>query len=78
MVILDKDEKFVRSEFEKFNFVWDDLMKAMLGNRFTIIVSTYGSDVVPLPSPDGSQNGIWYFPRTVVTKICSKLIRADV
>ena len=78
VVILDKDEEFVRSEFEKINLFWHDFMKSMLGNKYTIIVSTFGSDVVPLPSPDGSPNDIWYFPRTVVTKICSKLIRADV
>ena len=74
LVIVDKDEDFVKSEFVKINLVWYDLMKSMLGNAYIVIVSTKGSEIITLPSPDGSPNGQWYFPRTVVTKICSKLI----
>ena len=81
MVIFDKDENFVKSEFDIIKFLyhvdWNDLMKSMLGNTY-IVLSTYGSEMIVLPSPDGSQNGRWYFPRTVVTKICSKLIITEV
>ena len=78
MVIFDKDENFVKSEFDKFKFAFEymdfeDLMKSMLGNTY-IVISTHGSEIIALPSPDGS---FLKFPRTVVTKICSKLINTE-
>ena len=37
LVILKNDELFVKSEFDQSNFDWDDKMKLMLGETFTIL-----------------------------------------
>ena len=72
LVILHKDENFVQSEFEKINFIWDDQMTSMLGNTYKVLpkfISRGNTEIIALPSPDGSQNGQWYFPKSVITKI---------
>ena len=56
-------------------------MKGMLGKQFPIL-GVYGDNdddyeithygVIALPSPDGSQNGKWYFSKTVVEKVPGK------
>ena len=40
-------------------------MKVMLGNQFPVI-ETFEDGIIGLPSPDGSQNGTWYFYESVV------------
>ena len=67
MVILSDDEHLVKSEFGLLNFRWDDQMKLMLGGKFPI-VAIFDSKTVALPSPDGSHDGKWYFPNSLVTK----------
>ena len=59
--------------------IWDDLMTSMLGNTFNVLPKLIGKnhpEIIALPSPDGSlgtiygsQNGQWYFPKTVLTKV---------
>ena len=68
LVILVNDEQFVKSALISSNFLWDDKMRLMLGKTFSILETTDGRTVA-LPSPDGSQDGKWYFPKSVVTKI---------
>ena len=68
LVILNDNEAFIKSEFSKSFFAWDDKMKFMLGKSYTIL-EIFDSKTVALPSPDGSQNGLWYFPKTVVMKL---------
>ena len=68
LVILNDNEAFVKSEFSKSFFVWDDKMKFMLGKSYNVL-EIFDSKTVALPSPDGSQNGLWYFPKTVVMKL---------
>ena len=67
MVILSDDEHLVKSEFGLSNFIWDDQMRLMLGKKFPI-VAIFDRKTVALPSPDGSQDGKWYFPNSLVTK----------
>ena len=66
-MILVNDEEFIKSEFEKSDYRWDDLMRKMLGEKFPIIEIT-NPMTVALPSPDGSQNGKWYFPTSVISR----------
>ena len=47
-------------------------MTSMLGDTFKVLPKSAAKanpKIIALPSPDGSQNGQWYFPKTVVTKI---------
>ena len=67
MVILSDDEHLVKSEFGLSNFIWDDQMRLMLGKKFPI-VAIHDPKTVALPSPDGSQAGKWYFPKSLLTK----------
>ena len=43
-------------------------MRLMLGEKFPI-VAIFDPKTVALPSPDGSHDGKWYFPKSLVTKI---------
>ena len=45
-------------------------MLGMLGNQYTVleVVSDHVPVMIGLPSPDGSQNGTWYFTVNVVSK----------
>ena len=67
MVVLSDNEHLVKSEFGLSNFIWDDKMRLMLGEKFPI-VAIFDPKTVALPSPDGSQDGKWYFPKSLVTK----------
>ena len=67
MVILSDDEHLVKSEFGLSNFRWDYQMRLMLGEKFPI-VAIFDPKTVALPSPDGSQGGKWYFPKSVITR----------
>ena len=67
MVILSDNEHLVKSEFGLSNFSWDDQMRLMLGEKIPI-VAILDPETVALPSPDGSQAGRWYFPKSLVTK----------
>ena len=68
MVILSDDEDFVKSEFELSSILtWSDAMKLILGKKFPI-VAIFDHKTVALPSPDGQQNGKWYFPKSLITK----------
>ena len=67
MVTLSDDEHLVKSEFGLSNFGWDDQMRLMLGKKFPI-VEIVDPKTVALPSPDGSHDGKWYFPKSLVTK----------
>ena len=68
MVILSDDEHLVKSEFNLSHFIWDDKMRLMLGKKFPI-EAIFDHKTVALPSPVGSQDGNWYFPKSLVTKV---------
>ena len=64
-VILSSSEIKVKEGFEKTNFVWNDKMRNMLGKKFKVL-EVLDNDIIALPSPDGSQNGKYYFPKSVL------------
>ena len=45
-------------------------MLGMLGEEFTILAVGQDSNngIIAIQSPDGSQNGMWWFPNSVVYK----------
>ena len=43
-------------------------MRSMLGKKLKV-VAVLENGVIALPSPDGSQNGRWYFMKSVVHKL---------
>ena len=47
-------------------------MKGMLGKRFPILDILEDGDIIALPSPDGSQDGKWYFPKRVLKIVPGK------
>ena len=70
LVSVDRDEAFVKSEFEKTWF-WDDSIKSWLGNTYKVnAISSHTPKFLTLTSSDGSPN--CSFPLTVVTKIKGK------
>ena len=66
-MILSDDEDFVKSEFGLSKFRWNDQIRLMLGEKFPIM-AIFDPKTVALPSPDGSGDGKWYFPKSLVTK----------
>lgn len=68
VVRLTSDESKLREQFEMNpQFMWHDGMAGMLGGTYTVTKVKPG--VVGLPSPDGSQNGVWYFPEALVSPL---------
>lgn len=63
-------EKAVKLSFETARYIWHPLMEGMLGKEFPILEMT-SRGIIALPSPDGSQNGKWYFPVSCATKVAS-------
>ena len=56
------------SKFSKSYFSWVKEMKSMYGKLYSVL-EICDSKTVALPSLDLSQNGLWHFPKTVVTKL---------
>ena len=48
-----------------FYLVWNDDMRSMLGKKWKVL-EVFDNGIIALPSPDGSQDGKWYFPKCVV------------
>ena len=76
VVILSNSEIKVRRSFEdtkyipgtRYYLVWNDEMRSMLGKKWDVL-EVFNNGIIGLPSPDGSQEGKWYFPDRVVVKI---------
>ena len=78
IVILSSSEHSVKQSFENLSYggtrlVWDDKMVEMLGKRFRVL-DILGRNIIALPSPDGSQDGKWYFNARVVAKVTGKYL----
>jgi len=70
-VRLTDNEQFLKSEFSKTKYGWADGMRVMYGRCFKVITDTgfwKEKHMVGLPSPNGEQNGVWYFPLSVLSK----------
>eukprot|EP00927_Polykrikos_kofoidii_P057436 TRINITY_DN51582_c0_g1_i1.p1 TRINITY_DN51582_c0_g1~~TRINITY_DN51582_c0_g1_i1.p1 ORF type:complete len:279 (-),score=36.59 TRINITY_DN51582_c0_g1_i1:225-1004(-) len=68
VVRMNPNEQAVLISFNTCGYVWHHLMRGMLGKEFPILEETRPG-IIALPSPDGSQNGLWYFPVSVVSKV---------
>jgi len=72
IITLSNSESKVKQSFDNIGFIWIDQMKGMLGKRFPVLdifkPQSSNTKIVALPSPDGSQNGKWYFSMDVVKK----------
>jgi len=63
------DEAALRKAFTgRDDIVWHDGMTSMLGRTYRVW-QMWGADAVGVRSPDGSQEGIWYFPVKTVKKL---------
>ena len=65
VVLLSPSEDIVRDSFDEIDYIWDDLMIDMLGNPYFVLEVLEGGDIIAIESPDGSQDGKWYFSSTV-------------
>lgn len=68
-VRLTGDVMHIARQFDTVGYQWSDEMIPMAGNEFEVLClarENRNTAIVGLPSPDGSQDGIWYFPTTVL------------
>ena len=78
LVTLNKDEKWVKTEFSQIGshyHVWQNKMRDMLGKTYRVKSKFRSKDIdyiIALPSLDGSCNGRWYFPKSVLEKVPRK------
>uniref|UniRef100_A0A7S4R0F8 RRM domain-containing protein n=1 Tax=Alexandrium monilatum TaxID=311494 RepID=A0A7S4R0F8_9DINO len=70
-VRLSGDSSLVREAFRSMGFAWTEQTDAMLGKSFQV-VEVPKPGVVGVPSPDGSQGGVWYLPIGVLQKAASQ------
>ena len=75
-VEISSSESKVKQSFEnkfagKTRYIWSDKMAGMLGKQFPVLEVLEGN-MIALPSPDGSQDGKWYFPLEIVKKVLGK------
>ena len=64
-VRLTESETVLKSELSKVGYGWEDEMKFMLGKVYEVLLGT-NDIVVALNSPNGEQNGKWFFPKTAI------------
>ena len=67
VVVLSNSESEVKESFNSISYDWSEKMRSMLGKKLKV-VAVLENGVIALPSPDGSQNGRWYFMKSVVHK----------
>lgn len=71
IVRLSSDVKHIRRAMDTVDYRWSDLMAPMAGAEHEVLCLSRpnrGTNVVGLPSPDGSQGGVWYFPVTALER----------
>lgn len=67
VVVLSDSESEVKKSFNAINYDWSDRMRSMLGKKHTVVAAS-NNGIIALRSPDGSQDGKWYFLESVVHK----------
>mmetsp|Transcript_133672 Transcript_133672/g.250092 ORF Transcript_133672/g.250092 Transcript_133672/m.250092 type:complete len:497 (-) Transcript_133672:58-1548(-) len=66
-IMLTANNSFLVLAFQHWGLCrYVPLMTSMLGKPF-VVVDTHGDGSIGLPSPDGSQNGIWWFPPVAIS-----------
>ena len=71
IVRVTEDEAYLERQFDTIEYQWTELMRLMAGQPFEVLCiarENCGASIVGLPSPDGSQDGVWYFPASVLTR----------
>lgn len=69
VVTIARDEAQVQKAFvDADGYHWRPGMAAMLGQPHKVLIMRE-PHIVGVPSPDGSQNGVWFFPMEVVKKV---------
>ena len=63
LVVLSPSESIVRRSLELIGYRWDNEMDPMLGKSYSVF-EVLDNDVIAIESPDGSQDGKWYFHRS--------------
>ena len=69
--------EFIKAEFDELldPFEWNNAMLPMLGQKFHVLDNLYSDDthtacyddnILALPSPDGSNEGKWFFSQNMV------------
>ena len=71
VVRISNFKSVVEKSFEGTSHAWSDQMRSMLGKDFPILEIRDGG-IIALPSPNGQQNGKWYFHQRAVRKISGK------
>jgi len=67
-VKLSSNASAVREAFEAGGEAWDERLGSMLGKAHRVL-ELPSPTVAGLPSPDGSQEGVWYFPVGVLRPV---------
>ena len=70
-VRVSSDALHVKRCFDAVQYQYSELMESMRGQEFEVICharENQATNIVGLPSPDGSQDGVWYFPVTVLER----------
>ena len=70
-VRLTSDPEHLRRALESVDYSWSELMQPMAGTELEVLCDSRpnrGTNIVGLPSPDGSQGGVWYFPVTALER----------
>ena len=60
VVVLSDSESEVKESFNAINYNWSNRMRNMLGKKHTVVAASKNG-IIALRSPDGSQDGKWYF-----------------
>ena len=74
------DGQLVKRCFDFVQYEYSELMDAMCGEAFEVVCharDNCGTTIVGLPSPDGSQDGVWYFPVTVLEREAGEELGAE-
>ena len=78
-VRISSDAQHVRRCFDLIQYEHSELMDDMCGQAFEVVCharENRGTNMIGLPSPDGSQDGVWYFPVTVLDREAVKDARS--
>jgi len=72
-VRLNDDASHLRREFDTIDYQYSEAMLSMAGELEVLCLAreNRGATMVGLPSPDGSQDGVWYFPSSVLEAVDS-------
>ena len=71
VVRMSNFKSVVEKSFEGTPYAWSDQMRSMLGKDFKVL-EIREDGIIGLPSPNGQQNGKWFFHQRALRKIEGK------